>query len=329
MAAMITHVPQSSAPSVFDEIRQGFAFVAQHLRHITLHEDAFAAYAQTLPVRHPAAIFDADHHFIGSAEATAAYVITLDAVNFGSGYEPHLVREGWSLVDQGIYFTVATRLKTRFEQGGISADALCQIGQEEISAMFALPHQPYAQELAGLFTQGLRDLGQMIAGRYNGSFLSFVDAAEGKASQIVRQMMALPQFRDIHVYQGKDIPLLKRAQSTAADLHDAFRHKGMTLFSDVDQITVLTDNDVPCVMRADGLMSYSDELAAMIDRGEELSVGSEAEVEIRACTGYIAERLAALKGVNAIAIDRVLWHKAAEDPFYRQQPTHRTRSTFY
>lgn len=315
--------------SVFDEIREGFAFVAAQAQHVKIHEDRLNDYARSLPLRHPAGVFDTTHHFIGTAESTSAYVLTLDAVNFGSGYEPHLVREGWDLIDQGIYFTLASRLKKRFEEGGVNADYLCRITQEEVTSLFQLPLQPYAQELAGLFTQGLRDMGHLIAGQYDGSFLSFVDAAQGQASNIVRQISVLPQFHDVHEYMGQKIPLLKRAQSTAADLHDAFRHSNITLFSDIDQVTVLTDNDVPCVMRADGLLSYAAALADMIDQGAELASGSAIEVEIRACTGYVAERLAEIKGVNAIAIDRVLWHKAAEEPGYQDQPAHRTRSTFY
>ena len=95
--------------SIFDDIRVGFAFVAERAAHVKIRTDMLAAYAQSLPLRHPATVFDTDHHFIGTPESTAAYVLTLDAVNFGSGYQPHLVREGWGLVDQGIYFTLATR----------------------------------------------------------------------------------------------------------------------------------------------------------------------------------------------------------------------------
>jgi hypothetical protein len=101
------------------------------------------------------------------------------------------------------------------------------------------------------------------------------------------------------------------------------------LFDDIDRVTVLTDNDVPCVMRADGLLEYLPELAAKIEAGEELTSGSMEEVEIRACTGYVAERLAALKNINAISVDRILWHRGAENPLYAEQPRHRTRSSFY
>ncbi len=328
MPPMMLRNPENNL-SIFDEIRAGFAFVAARARHVIIDAAALEAYAHALPLRHPVMNFDADHHFIGTPESTAAYVLTLDAVNFGSGYQPHLVREGWTMVDNGIYFTLATRLKKRFEQGGVNADYLSRIKDGEVATLFALPPEPYGQELARIFTQGLNDIGTLIARQYNGSFFSFVESANGKAANIIRQLSDLPQFYDVHSYDGKDIPLFKRAQSAAADLHDAFRHMGITLFSDIDQVTVLTDNDVPCVMRTDGLLRYAPELAQTIESGQELISGSPEEIEIRACTGYVAERLAAIKGVNAIAIDRVLWHRAAEDACYTDQPRHCTRSTFY
>ncbi len=323
-------LPQNQTQtSVFDDIRAGFAFVAERASHVKIRNDRLAAYAQSLPLRHPATVFDTDHHFIGSPESTAAYVLVLDAVNFGSGYQPHLVREGWSLVDQGIYFTLATRLKKRFEQGGMSADYLRGIEQSEVTNLFELPQGPYGQELAGLFTQGLHDMGALIANSYNGSFLSFVNAAQGKAGNIVRQLLSLPQFKDEHLYQGRMIGFYKRAQITAADLHLAFGKLGKSLFDDMARLTMFPDNGVPQVLYMDGILEYSPELASRIASGQELVAGRPEEMEIRACAGHTVELLAGLMKSKAVDVDHILWHRHAEDPRYLSQPSHSTRSTFY
>lgn len=315
--------------SVFDDIRTGFAFVAERAHHVKIREDKLAAYAQSLPLRHPATVFDTEHHFIGTPEGTAAYVLALDAVNFGSGYEPHLIGEGWTLVDQGIYFTLATRLKKRFENGGMSADYLSGIRQDEIAQLFELPPGPASQELAGLFAQGLRDMGRLIASDYNGSFLSFVKAAQGKAENIVRQMITLPQFQDVHMYAGRAVGFYKRAQITAADLHLAFGKLGTTLFDDMHSLTMFPDNGVPQVLYMDGILEYTPALAEKVAQGEELPCGSAEEVELRACAGHVVERLAALMGKRAVDVDHILWHRHAEEPVYLSKPSHRTRSTFY
>lgn len=54
---------------------------------------------------------DSRYHYVGDTQTTVAYFLTLDTVNFGSGYFPHLrKRPGLSG-----YFTIATALKERFE----------------------------------------------------------------------------------------------------------------------------------------------------------------------------------------------------------------------
>lgn len=315
--------------SVFDDIRAGFAFVAEQARHVKINHDRLADYARSLPLRHPATVFDSEHHFVGTPESTAAYVLALDAVNFGSGYEPYLVSEGWSLVDQGIYFTLSTRLKKRFEQGGINADSLSRIQSGEVATLFELPQGPYSLELAELFAQGLRDMGTLIATRYNGSFLSFVEAANGKAENIVRQMIALPQFQDAHEYEGRIVGFYKRAQITAADLHLAFGKLGKTLFDDMKGLTMFPDNGVPQVLQMDGVLSYTPELTQAIAQGRELPSGSAEEVEIRACAGHVVELLADLMKMKAVDVDHILWHRHAEDPAYVDETSHRTRSSFY
>ena len=49
----------------------------------------------------------------------------------------------------------------------------------------------------------------------------------------------------------------KRAQIAANDLHLA----GVVDYPDVDRLTVFADNLVPHVLRLDGVLHYSDELA--------------------------------------------------------------------
>ena len=53
----------------------------------------------------------------------------------------------------------------------------------------------------------------------------------------------------------------KRAQIAANDLHLA----RVVQYEDVDRLTIFADNLVPHVLRLDGVLHYSDELAALID----------------------------------------------------------------
>lgn len=320
-------VPQED---MFDAVRCGFAAVARMARHVKINHGALADYATKLPDRPRGNVFDKTHHFTGGATATAAYVLTLDAINFGSGYEPHMAAEGWQRIDHSLYFSLSTRLKQYFEaRGVISAPALARIDAEALAEILMLPDGHYSHEFAGLCVASLQELGHEITDNYGGDFLGFVEAAQGSAERLVRRLASMHKFNDIHLYRGLHIPFYKRAQITVADLHLAFGHLGQSLIRDIDRLTMFADNGVPHVLRVDGVLEYSSELAARIARGEELASGSEEEIEIRACAGQAVELLAGIKKMRAMDIDHILWHRSAEDLRYREKPTHRTLSVYY
>lgn len=314
---------------ILDNIRAGFAHVAAQAKHVRIREDHLAEYASALPDRHPATIFDTEHHYIGAPEDTAAYVLALDAINYGSGFKPALAAEGWKLIEDSIYYSVAVRLKNYFEKTPLTAADFASMNAGQVHDILELPHQLQSSILAAMFAQGLNDLGRMIGRDHKGSFLNFIDSANGKAANIVTALAKLPQFQDVPDYHGMAVPLYKRAQIAAADLHLAFARLGVSLFNDMDRLTMFPDNGVPQVLLADGLLEYTPALLARIVSGEEIPSGSDEEIEIRACAGQVVEYLAALSGKNAVAVDHILWHRHAEDARYRAVPGHRTLCLFY
>jgi hypothetical protein len=135
-------------------------------------------------------------------------------------------------------------------------------------------------------------------------------------------------------YDGLKVPLFKRAQLTAADLHLAFGGQGLGHFTDLDQLTMFADNLVPHVLRIDGVLRYDDRLAERIDREEPIPAGSPEEVEIRACALDAVERMgaslrAAGHSVTPMQLDYLLWNRG-QKPYYKQiKPRHRARSVYY
>ena len=69
-----------------DDIRAACARVAGRARHVRIVEAAIAAYARTLPADSPPA---PDLEGAGTEER-AAFSLTLNAINFGSGWFPTL-----------------------------------------------------------------------------------------------------------------------------------------------------------------------------------------------------------------------------------------------
>ena len=93
---------------VLDQVRKAAAVTSGSARCVRIQPDAIDAYAASLPLEAARAPeLDPSTHFFGDPDATLAYVVQLDAINFGSGYFPKLKkRPGLSG-----YFTVASSLR--------------------------------------------------------------------------------------------------------------------------------------------------------------------------------------------------------------------------
>jgi len=306
---------------LFDQVRQAAAATSKSARFVTLEHAAIEAYAATLPLEQARAPeLDPATHFAGEPAATLAYVVQLDAINFGSGYFPHLTkRPGLSG-----YFTVASSLKDCFEaRGPFSAGALQRLTRAECTRIFGQAGGTDAavDELMGLFAQALNDLGGYVESEFGGSFGALVAAAQGRAEALASILAAMPFYQDVGFY--------KRAQLTAADLSVA----RVATFADLDRLTIFADNLVPHVLRVDGVLRYAPELLERIDRAELLPSGSEEELEIRGCAVHAVELIAAAlrrrgAGATPMQLDYVLWNRG-QGPSYKAQPRHRTRTVFY
>ena len=98
-------------------------------------------------------------------------------------------------------------------------------------------------------------------------------------------------------------------------------------FPDIDRLTIFADNLVPHVLRLDGVLVYSDELAHAVDAGCELPAGGEFERELRGCAVHACELLATRLGVPARALDNWLWNRGQHPP-YSERPAHITKTVF-
>ena len=97
------------------ELRSACAEIADRAQYVRVDPERASAYIGTLPVGVPAPEPDPDAHVTeGTREELAAFWLTLDAINFGSGWFPTLrKRDGRSG-----YFTVATGVRDRFASHG-------------------------------------------------------------------------------------------------------------------------------------------------------------------------------------------------------------------
>jgi hypothetical protein len=298
--------------SLLEDVRANAASVAATARFVRINSDRLSAYAATLPVaRARAPELDAATHYLGEPDLTLAYLVTLDAINFGSGYFPHVhKRPGHSG-----YFTIAASLKDAWP---LSLDDLRRLQPADCARIFGQPEPDDAvAELMALFARALNDLGEFVSSRHGGSFTNLVDAADHSAEQLTTVLAEIPFYRDIGFY--------KRAQLTAADLSVA----RVAQFDDLERLTIFADNLVPHVLRVDGILEYDTNLLARINREELIPAGSDEEREIRACALHAVEQLrSCLEGVTSMQLDYVLWNRG-QLPEYKAQPRHRARTVFY
>ncbi|MFL5781587.1 MAG: queuosine salvage family protein [Thermoleophilaceae bacterium] len=249
---------------------------------------------------------DPERHYLeGSREDVAAYLLTLDAINFGSGWFPTLRKRPGS----SGYYTVAWALADRFRSHGPWSSA--DLRGLDAEAVATVLDQDPAHELMALYAQALNDLGGWLGERTALGAVSLA-SAEDLAAELAAGM---PLFDDRGFW--------KRAQIVPNDMALA----GIASYGDLDRLTIFADNLVPHMLRVDGVLVYDDELARRIDAGELLEPGG-AEREIRACAVHACELIAAELGVPPRTLDTWLWNRGQE-PRYKAQPRHRCRTVFY
>ena len=298
--------------SLTDDIRAACETVAGRARHVRIREEAVAAYAATLPAASPPAPDLAPGE---PDERRAAFQLTLNAINFGSGWFPTLSkRPGMSG-----FRTVEAGLRAR---GPWTADELAALDRGEVAATLG---QDPGHELMGHFETALRELGAKVRDDHGGSFLALAHAhetAEGLASELA----GWPTWFDVSPYGELRVPFFKRAQIAAADLALA----GLAPGAELHRLTLFADNLVPHVLRLDGVLELDEALVARIDAEELIEHDSPEEVEIRACALHAVELLVAAhpEPTTATAVDNHLWHRGA-GPRYKARPRHRARTTAY
>jgi hypothetical protein len=311
---------------IADQIRIESARVAADATHVAIHHERISSYASSLlELQAPAtaSLLDGTHGELLSGDARermAAYWLTLNAVNFGSGWFPTLLK----LPGMTGYRTIAAGIDRRFrDDGPWSAQKLQKITMAEISTlMMQEPDHP----LMPLFKASLRDLGSHVERELGGTFAALIDDAAGSAIVLVQTLSRWDCFADASLYAGRTVPFLKRAQIAAADL----QRGRVAAWTDLERLTLFADNLVPHVLRLDGILEFDSELQRRVDQEQLIDHGSAEEVEFRACAVHAVELLADATGRRLVpaAIDELLWNRG-QGPVYKAQPRPRSRSTAY
>lgn len=314
-----------------DRVRAAAAEVASRARYVTIVDDAVGPAAEALPLEaigHP--VLQPTDLPTTDEAGTIAWVLTVNAVNFGSGFFPVLAKRPGLSGSK----TVFAALRERFDRKGPFTPAELQaMTTSTCATLFGQdPHGP-ARELMGWFAAAWRSLGAAVDERWEGSYEALAAAGSGSAARLAEVLATIDGWDDRSIHDDRPVPLFKRAQIVPAHLAMAFAGRGPGRFDDLDRLTIFADNLVPHVLRLDGVLAFDDDLVARIEREELLVAGSAEEVEIRAVAVHAAERMVEhLRSLGhpatAMGLDQVLWTRGG-GPSFKARPRHRARTTAY
>jgi Potential Queuosine, Q, salvage protein family len=281
--------------SLPDEVRAACAWVAERARSVRIEGEAIEEYAAGLPL--PGSE-DGPAAFSDDPETAAAFAICMNAINFGSGWWPTIrKRPGHSG-----YATMAAGVSDRFGSAGPwSIEELRSMDGETIATVVGQdPEHPLMPQ----FAAALRDVGEHIHFDHSRRFRGPAETADSIPT-LAETFAAWASFADVSRYEGREIPLYKRAQLAAADLHRA----NIADLPGLDRLTAFADNLVPHVLRVDGVLHLDPDLTARIEAEELLEHGSPEELELRACAVHAVELLAASSPLTPAEIDSALWNR--------------------
>src|SRR3954465_6211473 len=138
-----------------DEVRANAAAIAESARWVRIDLDKLG----TIEPGPPPELDPERHYLEGSREDVATYLLTLDAINFGSGWFPTLRKRPGS----SGYYTVAWALADRFRSHGPWSNAeLRALDQATVAGVLG---QDRGHELIALYARALNDLGSWLGDR--------------------------------------------------------------------------------------------------------------------------------------------------------------------
>ena len=316
--------------------------IIERARWVSIDSGAIDEFASQLASsEEPLPEWDGDLHPAGrDDEETATLVLVLDALNFCFWPMPGSSPRRWTVSYRGRaydgYLALAVALRKAVEQDTPLSDPeyLATLDLRRVRDLLAPDSGAQEIPLIDERLTNLREVGEALRDRWDGSFASAIRDANGSATDLIGKVIeALPSFRDSAAYRGREILFYKRAQILIADLHGALGGAGLGRFHDLDQLTAFADYKVPQILRYLGVLRYQPSLAEAIQRYELIPPGDEREIEIRAATVWAVELLRRSlarhnRNLNAYKLDWLLWNASQSMP-PNTEPYHRTLTIYY
>lgn len=181
--------------------------------------------------------------------------------------------------------------------------------------------------------QFLRQVGFILNRRYDGKAVSVVDRSEGDALKLLDEITNnFACYDDFTEYKGNKVFFHKRAQLVVNNVHKILEAQGKGL-ARTNQLTALADYKVPQLLRNRSIIEYGQSLSKRIDTYQVIPAGSPEEVEIRAFTLEVCERIVTdlrkkFPDLKVIELDMWLYLESKKTS-PNDKPHHRALTTAY
>ncbi|MCJ1451595.1 hypothetical protein MMC28_001935 [Mycoblastus sanguinarius] len=185
----------------------------------------------------------------------------------------------------------------------------------------------------------IREAGNVLRERFNGTFATCIEEANGSAAALVNLLVgSFSCFDDRHRFEDVTVRFHKRAQILVADLWACFEGESYGYFHDIDTITMFADYRIPQMLHSLGCIQYSPPLDSHIRKLKLIESGHPWELQLRGCSIWCIELLRREisrqhpeSHINAILIDFFLYDTMKEQEMKGREciPHHRTRSIWY
>lgn len=253
----------------------------------------------------------------GRTEEVIDFFMLANSINFAyTDFESHIE---WSTEFHGqqwkgsfgVYAAIKKALENDFPI--FNARYLKMIPKEDMERIFKGNIEiPMLEER----TKILREVGQVLCDKYEGYFHNLVKVSNKRLFNngmgiIERLTNEFSSFDDSVTYEDKLVVFDKKAQLACGLLYGRFRNKGLFKIKDINELTVFADYVLPQSLRDLGILVYEDSLAERVDNYQLIEPGSQEELEIRASTIHVSDRL--IKKINNYRknwINNLIGHRA-------------------
>ncbi|MBI4162565.1 MAG: hypothetical protein HY513_02685 [Candidatus Aenigmarchaeota archaeon] len=180
-------------------------------------------------------------------------------------------------------------------------------------------------------TEIMRNTAKILVEKFAGDPIFMLEKSEYDAVKLLQLLKEFPNFHDVPTYMNEKVVFLKLAHLVAGEFDRVLKSHGKGGLKNMDQICVFADYKLPQLLRAYGVLEYSQELADKVDDYELIPKESNEEIEIRAGTIWGVELIRQiLNSHTSIELGQAIWLMSQSEELQKRiKPYHRTYTIFY